>query len=349
MSYTGLIPIIILNWNNASDTIDCIESVCQQSEQSFHLYVVDNASNESDRNLLVNYLQGKTKLTFIQNDSNLGFGLAHNEIFEKYIFSKDYKYVILLNNDTTVEKDWLKYLIICAGEMQAQMVSCKMVQFEKRDRINNLGHKFQNTGDILPIGNNEPENKFNKRFFNAGPSGGAALYDVNMLKHIGVFDTYFFCGYEDAELGLRGVLAGYKAVVEPNSIVFHKVSASVDKVRNYDFTLKIQLDILYSYYTLMPLPVILCNLPFIIFRNTLLLLVFCCFFRFKYVRIFFHGRYLFITRDIKRVLMVRKERATLRKLGILKILKLQEFFLFDNIQRFYSYFIKGNKTIFEKF
>lgn len=342
-------PIIILNWNNADDTLECLESLKSLSCRDFDIFLVDNHSEETDRLRLQDYCSRNDSICFIQNNSNLGFGRAHNEVFRTQIIPRGYSHVILLNNDTTVESDWLSHLANCIAEEQPGMISCKMLNYSDRQTINNLGHKFQNTGDILPIANNEPGHQYTKRFINAGASGGAAVYSVAMLKDIGLFDEYFFCGYEDAELGVRAMIAGYKLIVEPGSIVYHKVSATVNTVRDYDFTLKIQLDLMYSYFKLMPWPVILINAPFALIRNGLLLLIFLVFGRLKYIRIFFHGWYLFLTQDVKRVINQRKTIKKIRRLSSFQILNRQEFFLQDNIKRFKHYFIKGNKTIFEQF
>ncbi len=342
-------PIIILNWNNADDTLECLGSLKSLSCKDFDIFLIDNHSEEADRLRLQDYCLQNESVCFIQNESNLGFGRAHNEVFRSQIFPRGYNYVVLLNNDTTVEPDWLSKISNCIAEEQPDMISCKMLNYSDHRTINNLGHKFQNTGDILPIANNEPSDHYTKRFVNAGASGGAAVYSVSMLRDIGLFDEYFFCGYEDAELGVRAMIAGYKLIVEPESIVFHKVSATVNTVRNYNFALKIQLDLMYSYFKLMPWPVILANAPFAFFRNGLLLLIFIAFGRFKYIKIFFHAWYLFLTRDLKTVAKQRKNIKKIRRLSSIQILCRQEFFLKDNIKRFKRYFILGNKTIFEQF
>lgn len=345
----GKIPVVILNWNNASDTIECLDSLRNLRSNNFHVFLIDNNSEEGDRQELERYACAYPNLTFVSNGENLGFGKAHNRLIERFILNGSYRYVVLLNNDTTVEPDWLDTLVACAEEEGAGMVSCKMLNYNDHSTVNNLGHKFQNTGDILPIANNEPAVKYNRRFVNEGASGGAALYSVSMLRDIGLYDEYFFCGYEDAELGLRAMIAGYKLVYEPRSIVYHKVSASVDKVRNYEFTLKIQLDIMYSYFKLMPWAVVVVNAPFALVRNAMLLVIFALFGRMKYVRVFFHGWWLFVTRDRKATCEARRKARCLRRISSMEILARQEFFFWDNLKRFNNYFLKGNKTIFEKF
>lgn len=201
----------------------------------------------------------------------------------------------------------------------------------------------------MPIAWNEPANSNNSHKTNAGASGGACLYSIEMLRNIGLFDEYFVTGYEDAELGVRAMVAGYPLVYEPEAVVLHKVGASINKVRDYQYTLKLQLDILYAYFKLMPASVIIINMPSVIFRTAILFALFGLWGRWTYFQIFFHGWYLMLTRDRKILTASRKKFAPLRKLSWIQILRNQDFFLADNYKRFKTYFLQGEKTIFEKY
>lgn len=347
--FSKTIPIIILNWNGSYDTVPCVEKVLQQDYQDFIIYLLDNNSDQADKKLLHEAFADNPKIKLRFYEENYGFSKAHQKVVFEDILPAGYDCTVLLNNDAFAESNWLSTLLECASETKADMVSCKMIQFENRNKINNLGHKFLNTGEILPIACDENPDKYQNVFENAGASGGAALYSNKMIEQIGFYDPYFVTGYEDAEFGLRALIAGYKLVFCPGSIVYHKVGASVNKVRTYDFTLKIQLDILYSYFKLMPLACILINMPFVVFRQGMLLLIFGLWGRFTYIKIFFHGWFLLLNRDRKILSEARLAFKKHRKLSSWQILKRQEFFLIDNLKRFNNYFIKGEKTIFEKF
>lgn len=341
-------PIIILNWNGSHDTIPCVNDVLAQTCQDFVIYLLDNNSEPTDREKLLTAFQNNDKIKLRFYPKNYGFAKAHHKVVYEDILPNNYSSVVLLNNDAFPEPDWLEKLLHCAETQQADMVSCKMIQFENRHMINNLGHKFLNTGEILPIACDENPDSYSEVFENAGASGGAAYYSTGMIKKIGFFDPYFITGYEDAEFGVRAMVAGYKLVFCPDSIVYHKVGASINKVRDYEFTLKIQLDIIYSYFKLMPLPVILINMPFVVARQFLILLLFLLFFRFTYIKVFFHAWSIILRKDLGTIKKARYSFSPHRKLSSFSILCKQEFFLVDNIKRFYTYFIKGQKTIFEK-
>src|SRR5208283_3004027 len=61
------------------------------------------------------------------------------------------------------------------------------------------------------------------------PSACSALYRADMLKDIGSFDEDFFSYCEDADLGLRARLAGWKAVFAPRATVRHLYSQTGGK------------------------------------------------------------------------------------------------------------------------
>ncbi|HJV64848.1 MAG TPA: glycosyltransferase family 2 protein, partial [Geomonas sp.] len=56
------------------------------------------------------------------------------------------------------------------------------------------------------------------------PSACVALYRRRMLEEIGFFDEDFFAYCEDSDLGLRGRLAGWQALLARDAVVFHKYS-----------------------------------------------------------------------------------------------------------------------------
>ena len=241
------IPIIILNWNGIEDTIACIDSVMQQTYASFEIYLVDNGSESEEVARLKSLYGNMDKIHLICNPTNLGFAQGNNEVMTSILKGNEVpKYIALLNNDTEVEPTWLEELIATANSQNASMVSSKLVNFFDRSVMDNAGHLMMNTGEIIPVGSNEPVENHCKIKENIGACGGAALYATDMLENIGLFDDFFKTGYEDAELGLRAHLLGYKTVYAPKAIVYHKVSQSIKKIFDYDFVLKSRVDVFLS-------------------------------------------------------------------------------------------------------
>jgi len=345
----SLVAIIILNWNGVSDTIECVDSVLQQNCTGFLIFLADNGSGGNDAEVLREEYQYNMNIEIILFTENYGFTKGVNRVIREYILIDNFKYIVLLNNDTIVEKDWLNNLIKSAEKNKADIVSSKIIDFHQRDKLHTTGLKMLNTGEILSIGRGEDIDLYNESYVPIGACGAASLHRLDMMKKIGIFDEYFNTGYEDAEYGLRAFISGYKILYEPNATVYHKISASIDKVIDYKYLLKINLDINYTYLKLMPLPVIIYNSPFFIFRTILLISFHVLFFRFKYIRIFFHSAYITVFKDIKTIIRKRREFLNCRCISSLEMANKQEFFLKEDFKRFIKYFIKGEKTIFEKY
>lgn len=345
------IPIIILNWNGWKDTLECLDAVMKQTYQSFKVYLVDNGSTDESCKVLSKKYIENSRIKLILNPDNLGFTRGNNLILIDYVLSNPkYEYVVLLNNDTIPLDNWLENLVQSAKDNQAAMVSSKMVDYYEPTKMDNAGHMMLNTGEILPIGHGEPTANYNKGFGNMGASAGAALYCTNMLKDIGIFDEHFNTGYEDAELGVRAVVTGYKTWYEPTAVVHHKMGQSIKKIFNYDYSLRIQKHIVYSYFKLMPITVIILMAPFGMLRFLTLLVISLLFLRFKYFKILFQSYQETLFNDIEIIKQARKNFYSDRKtISSLTILKKQMFFLFYDLKRFYKFFFQRKSSAMDSY
>lgn len=334
----SLTPIIILNWNGIDDTTECINSVLQLENSVFHIYLVDNASDNNEGDQLESLYADSDNITVIQNTENLGFTGAHIRIWEEvFANQKDLEFITLLNNDTTVDSNWLTALLSEAHLKKADIVSSKMIQYYERSKMDNAGHKMINTGEILPIGHGDPIENYDSDLENIGACAGACLYRASMIKQIDFFDPEFTTGYEDAEFGLRATIAGYKSVYSPKAIVYHKMGQSVKKIFNETYALMIQTSILYSYFKLMPRMRILLDIPSFIFKFLSMLIIDILFLRFGYLRILFKS---WISVWNKRSI-IKSSRAKFYDKGLPYLSSSQirskiEFFLWFDIKRFWN-------------
>ncbi len=350
METTQPIPVIVLNWNGIEDTEQCIEQLIHQSYRQLEIFLVDNGSDPENVARLHQIKEKHPEIELMLFDKNFGFTKAHNIVLEQLLSTHaDSPYILLLNNDAFAELQWATELIQTAKSTGADMVASKMINYYNSDELDNVGHRFLNTAEIIPEGRGEEPDSFQDPIDNVGACAGAALYSTTMLNAIGVFDTYFETGYEDAELGVRASILGYKSVLAPNAIVHHKISKSVAKIRDFNYVLKTQLNIFYTYFKLMPAGVIALNLPFLIIKYGIVLLLNLIFGRWFFFRVLWKSIYLSLTSERKRIKFARK--AFFNKytpISTMGILKKMEFFLWFDIQRFYKHMIRGEKTQFEK-
>jgi len=346
-----IIPVIILNWNGLEDTIECLDSMFEMEFQDFQIFLLDNGSSQNDVDVLTEKYDFHPKVDLIFSDENLGFTKGCNYVYENFVKVSKLKYdhFALLNNDTAVDTNWLGNLLASAKAHKAGVVSSKMINYFKRDIMDNAGHKMLNTAEIIPIGHAEPIEDYDQFEENFGSCAGATLYSKEMIEKIGFFDLYFSTGYEDAELGARAYVTGFKCIYEPTAIVYHKISQSVNKIFDYDYLLSIQKNIFYSFFKLMPLPVLILSIPSFIFKYISVIIIDILFWRPKYMKILFQTVYELITQELS---AIRKSRKLFHKnnktIGSFSIMKAQEFFLMFDIRRFIKYVVLEEKSEYDK-
>lgn len=345
------IPVIVLNWNGIEDTLECMRALEAQTYPNLEIILLDNGSDAENVRQLNLHFGDRKDVRLIFNAENLGFTKGNNQLLEVVIApGSPYKFVALLNNDTWATPEWLEKLVMCAEQTGAGMVSSKMVNYYNRSLMDNAGHLMLNTAEIIPLGSGQPIRLYNERMENMGSCAGATLYSVEMLRSTGLFDEYFETGYEDAELGLRAILTGYKSIFEPQAVVFHKVSRSVGKIMNFDYLVKIQLNIFYSYFKLMPSPALLISLPFLVFKYGAVLVIDVLFLRIRFLKLMSRAIFLTITKERKTILKARQAfHSRHSTIPWYSILAKMDFFLWFDIKRFVRHVLLKRPVIFERY
>jgi len=345
------VPIIIINWNGIEDTIECISSVKNMVYNEYHIYLIDNGSQNQEGHKLERLYSNDSKITVIQNNHNYGFTKAHIDIWENEIQKQSYKYIVLLNNDTVVDANWLQHLISFAEIQKIDVVSSKMIDFYKRDLMDNAGHQMLNTGEIIPIGFSKSIDLYNNPIENIGACAGACLYRTSMLHKIGFFDPYFTTGYEDAEFGLRAKIAGFKLKYNPNAIVYHKRGKSIKKVFNTAYSEMIQTAILYTYFKLVPFPNIIISLPSIIVKNLSILIVDLVFKRWGYLSIWKQS-WINVYKNRKMIRAKRREfyqAISNKTIPFYSFISKTKFFLGFDIERFWRIIILKRQSALDQY
>lgn len=271
------VAIILLNWNGLSDTLECLESVSKNTYPNYSITIIDNASREDELSQIRDSstrepARNDKRVTFIQNKTNLGFSEGNN-VGIREAMKNGAEYIFTLNNDTVVDPDFLTEAIKTAKIEKADIVATTMLNYYDRTKIDSLGHDLLSCGDSIPRRRGDFFIKSGSNNSIMGACAGAALYRVSMLQNIGLFDPDFFLNYEDADLSLRALVQGYRISYSPSSKVYHKISASIGKIKNTSYRVRSQRNQLFAYLHNMPLPVILLNVPIILLRDILAVLV----------------------------------------------------------------------------
>lgn len=264
-------------------------------------------------------------LRLIESKENLGFTGGNNLAWREIKEGKA-DFALTLNNDTMVDQIFISELVKVAEEdAQIGAVAAKMLFYDQPQVIENVGHDLLVSGDIVPRGRGERESLYTSVVEVMGACGGAALWRVKMLKQIGFFRQDFFANYEDADLSLRGIVAGWRFVFAPKAVVYHKHNVSIKKIRDFNFNLRSQKNQLLAYFYNLPLLVILFNLPFVIVRDLGVTLVVLIFGRFDLLKVFWLARF-FLWKNWRHIFQERRKIQKMRRVKSFAILRKQKFF-----------------------
>src|SRR5262245_27826809 len=105
-----LVHILVLNWNNASDTIECLNSLRGLEYQNHRITVVDNGSTDGSPDCIRNF---HPDLELLELQANLGYAEGNNAGISHAI-TAGADYVLVLNNDKVVGPRLLDELVAVA-------------------------------------------------------------------------------------------------------------------------------------------------------------------------------------------------------------------------------------------
>jgi GT2 family glycosyltransferase len=218
----GAISVVVVNWNRLHLLRACLQSLkCQQVNQPFEVVVVDNGSDDGSPEMVVSEWQQNPLLPvkLIRNEDNRGFCAANNQGFAV----SDSEFVALLNNDAEAEPGWLEALARAfTNRPDVGMAASKILVHEDPRRIDKVGHLIYPDGQNRGRGTGELDRGQYDRIEEVlWPDGCAAMYRRAMLDEIGGFDEDLFAYGDDAELGLRARIAGWKCLYIPRAVVRH--------------------------------------------------------------------------------------------------------------------------------
>ena len=214
--------IILVNWNNFEDSVECLESLGQVTYPNYEVILVDNASDGGDAKLLKERFGDSIRL--IENDRNYGFAKGCN-IGTKDALSRDADYVVLLNNDTVVPPDFLDALVAVAqSDEKVGIAGGKIYCYEYPDMIWFAGGVIDyQTGKTPMRGSGETDRgQFDETTEVDWICGCFLFITRDLLQSIGMLDERFFFGWEDADLCVRASKSGYKVLYVPESKIWHK-------------------------------------------------------------------------------------------------------------------------------
>jgi len=219
-----LVSIIIDNWNGKRFLKKCLGSVFSQKYPNYEVILIDDASTDNSVEYIKKYFN---RVILIENKKHVGFAIANNQGIRK---SKG-KYVLLLNNDTKVTKNFLFPLVEDLEKNKTiGAAQSKIKVLDNPEYLDDVATYLTPFGFLYHFGFFEKDtDKFNKQFFTFSPKGACFFIRKKVLKEVGLFDDRFYCYFEESDLAWRIWLAGYKIIYEPKSVIYHVVAGTMKK------------------------------------------------------------------------------------------------------------------------
>ena len=264
------VVISILNWNGWQETLNCLQSVRQLRYPNYLVAVVDNGSR--DESLLKlrawakdNYRDGeafveysretaiaggdtageanledggpKRRMVLIENRENLGFTTGNNVTIQ-YALRRSHAadYVLLLNNDTTIDEDCLTQLIAAGEKAQAGVVGA-IIKARESGHVQFAGYEGSHPmlrcffHPLLRLRPSAPNHPLGYRT-SVWVSGAAMFIRREVLEEVrratGCYldDALFIYG-DEADFCGRARKLGYESVMAHHAFVYHGESTSM--------------------------------------------------------------------------------------------------------------------------
>jgi len=224
MHYPKVI-IVVLNWNGAVDTLECLESVRKIEYPNFDIIVVDNGSTDNSAEKIKKEF---SEVILIETWENLGFAGGNNVGIQKAL-DQGAEYILLLNNDTTVDPNVLQALLDASQSIGDKgILGAKIYYHEVPNLIWYAGASWDSDfNEFRHIGFGLHDRGKSAEIFETDYICGCALFvNAAAFKHIGLLDERYFLIFEETDFCYRARRGGYSSFVVPNAKVWHKVSVS---------------------------------------------------------------------------------------------------------------------------
>jgi len=249
------LAIIILDWNGADDTEECLYTL--RNFDLYDIYLLDNGSRESNTEKLREMLSreenkniseectlplsdvGSKPIKFIYSEYNYGFAGGNNLIANS--ICKQYEYILLLNNDTYVPEGTIENMINSIKVHGCTVLTCDIRNYYDRRELWNAGGYFTIIGERKYFSKNHINrlkrigvNYIDAEFI----TGCAMLIDCRQIREKGLFTDKFFHGEEDFNLCYKLKLDNKKVGVDLETVIYHKVGRTISRMsrskRNYN-------------------------------------------------------------------------------------------------------------------
>ena len=213
-----LVSVVILSWNGRKYLENCLESVLKSDYPRFEVIVSDNGSTDGS----IELVRRNPRVILIENNQNLGFSRGNN----RAIRAASGDIIILLNQDTYVDPNWIRNIVVPASDPCVGIVGCKLL-YPHTNVVQSVGYRVHRSGYPLPEGAFHHDHGQDYEEVTIDYATGAALaVKRSVLERIGLLDAGYQAYYEETDLCFRARKEGFRIVIAPKAIVYHYGSIS---------------------------------------------------------------------------------------------------------------------------
>lgn len=233
--------IVMINYGDSKNTIECLDSFLKLQVDRFSLdvVVVDNLPSKRIEINAEDYK--KLNLFIVFNEKNTGFSGGMNTGI-KYALGKGADYVLIHNNDTLVKEDFLEKLFDFMEKDTAIGIASPKIYFAKGYEFHKNRYKNEDLGKVIwyaggvmdwqnVIGNHNGVDEVDHGQFDTSmetdfATGCSMIVRKEVFEKVGMFDEKYFLYYEDNDLCQRAKKQGFKNFYISSSIIWHKNAGS---------------------------------------------------------------------------------------------------------------------------
>lgn len=220
------VAVIIVNWNDAADTIACLDSLARLRTPAGAVYVVDNASDDGSAAAI---RLAHPEAALIQAPRNLGYAGGFN-LGRVRALADGAEYLWLLNNDAAVEPTTLDRLVQAARRHGPAIYSPLIARTDDPGRLWYAGGtldwrlKSHHLGVAASAGAEDAVRPI------AWATGCSLFCPAAVARRVGPMDERYFLYLEDVDWCLAARAAGIPTLHVPAARITHGVSRSVARL-----------------------------------------------------------------------------------------------------------------------
>ena len=226
------VALIVLNWEAWRDTAECLDSLRKITYPNAEIVVVDNGSSDKSEEMLKERFPD---LPILQTGKNLGYTGGNNAGIRHALKHKA-DYVLLLNNDTLVERDFLQPLVhSLETNEKIGMVGGKILFSNAQNKISSAGGEFiwyKGLGIFIGEGETDSGQYDTPREVDF-LTGCFWLVQASVFTQLGLLDERYFIYVEDVEFCYRVRQAGWKILYQPQSVIYHTLGQAFEETKPF--------------------------------------------------------------------------------------------------------------------